>query len=117
MFPRPDDPFAPGDRLFPSDQLAPLYDEAGLTNLYDRLLAEVPQSAYTYVFDGQAQVLDHQFVSAALLRELREVRVAHINADWPADAEDDGARGVSDHDPVVAHYGFSRGVTPRGRIR
>jgi predicted extracellular nuclease len=58
------------------------------------------------VFQGQAQTLDHQFVSQRLGRELERVRVAHINADWPKDHPGDGARGASDHDPVVARYSF-----------
>jgi predicted extracellular nuclease len=109
VFPRPDDPFAPGDPLFPSDQLGPLYDEAGLENLWDELRREVPASAYTYVFEGQAQTLDHQFVSRQLERDLERVRVAHINADWPADFAADGARGASDHDPVVSRFEFPSG--------
>jgi predicted extracellular nuclease len=109
VFPRPDDPFAPGDPLFPSDQLGPLYDEADLDNLWDELRRQVPESAYTYVFEGQAQTLDHQFVSRQLERDLERVRVAHINADWPADFAGDGARGASDHDPVVSRFEFSSG--------
>ena len=114
VFPRPDDPFAPGDSRFPSDQLGPLY-AAGLTNLYDVLVAEAPQAAYTYVFNGQAQTLDQLFVTPQLHDELRGVRVAHVNADFPADEEGDGPRGTSDHDPPVARFGFSEGVTPPGR--
>ena len=106
VFPRPDDPFAPGDPLFPSDQLGPLYDEAGLHNLWDQLVRKVPASAYSYVFEGQAQTLDHQFVSPQLAGELEQVRVAHVNADWPKEFGDDGARGASDHDPVVSRFGF-----------
>jgi uncharacterized protein len=98
VFPRPDDPLVPA-----SDQLAPLY-VLGLENLYDVLVDEVPASAYTYVFEGQAQVLDHQFVTASLGDELERARVAHVNADWPAEFTGDGARGASDHDPVVARY-------------
>jgi uncharacterized protein len=109
VFPRPDDPFAPGHPLFPSDQLGPLYDEAGLENVWDELRREVPASAYTYVFEGQAQTLDHQFVSRRLERDLERVRVAHVNADWPADFAGDGARGASDHDPVVSRFEFSGG--------
>jgi uncharacterized protein len=109
VFPRPDDPFAPGQPRFPSDQLGPLYDEANLENLWDELADDEPASAYTYVFQGQAQTLDHQFVSLQLARELRRVRVAHINADWPKDFGGDGARGASDHDPVVSRFGFSSG--------
>jgi uncharacterized protein len=103
VFPRPDDPFAPGDPHFPSDQLGPLY-EAGLENLWDQVLANTPAGAYSYVFDGQAQTLDQLFVSPALLDDLQAVNIAHINADWPADDPDDGPRGTSDHDPPRALF-------------
>jgi predicted extracellular nuclease len=103
VFPRPDDPFAPGDPLFPSDQLAPLHD-GGLTNLYDLLLAEVPAAAYSYVFQGQTQTLDHQFASPALVEEVVEVRAAHVNADFPQEEPGDRARGISDHDPQHARF-------------
>ena len=79
------------------------------------LVAEAPQAAYTYVFNGQAQTLDQLFVTPQLHDELRGVRVAHVNADFPADEEGDGPRGTSDHDPPVARFGFSEGVTPPGR--
>ena len=67
VYPRPDDPFLPPD---PSDQLAPLYD-AGLHDLYDTVIAADPAAAYSYVFDGQAQDLDHQFVTESLFDGLR----------------------------------------------
>jgi hypothetical protein len=103
VYPRPDDPFTPGDPLFPSDQLAGLYNQ-GLTNLWDRLVADVPAAAYSYVFQGQAQTLDQMFVAPSLLNELVQIRAAHINSDWPSDFEGDGPRGTSDHDPQVARY-------------
>jgi hypothetical protein len=43
-------------------------------------------------------------VSAALLDELNNVRVAHVNADFPAAYDGDVARGASDHDPQEARY-------------
>jgi uncharacterized protein len=100
-FPRPDDPL---NQPTSPHQLAALYDTAGMTNLFDRLVAEVPASAYSYVFVGMAQTLDGQFVSDRLADELQEARIAHINADWPADTQGDGARGASDHDPMVARF-------------
>jgi hypothetical protein len=103
VFPRPDDPFAPGDPLFPSDQLGPLY-EAGLHALWDDLVADVPAAAYSYTFQGQAQTLDQIFVNDALHADLVQVRTAHVNAGWPADFPGDGARGLSDHDPQVARF-------------
>ena len=104
VFPRPDDPLVPA-----SDQLAALYDQ-GLENLFDTLVAQVPASAYTYVFEGQAQTLDHQFVTPRLGDELEQARVAHLNADWPADFTGDGPRGASDHDPLVARYDLPASV-------
>ncbi|MFC0503651.1 lamin tail domain-containing protein [Micromonospora costi] len=103
VFPRPDDPIATAAQPTPSDQLAPLY-AAGLHNLWEDLAAEVPSSAYSYSFEGQAQTLDHLFVNDALHRDLVQVRAAHINADWPAEHTGDGSRGSSDHDPQVARF-------------
>jgi predicted extracellular nuclease len=99
VFPRPDDPVPAA----PGDQLAPLY-EAGLHNLWDDLVADAPSSAYSYVFDGSAQTLDHLFVNEALHGDLIEMRAAHINADWAAADEANGSRGSSDHDPQVARF-------------
>jgi predicted extracellular nuclease len=111
VFPRPDDPFAPGDALFPSDQLAALY-QAGLQNLWDRVVEATPSAAYSYVFDGQAQTLDNLFVSQSLLDDLQQVQIAHINADWPADFPDDGPHGTSDHDPPRAVFALTAGAAP-----
>lgn len=103
VYPRPDDPFVPGDALFPSDQLGPIYDQ-GLINLFDVLVSEVPVTAYGYIFQGQTQTLDQIFVTQSMLDDLVQVRVAHINSDFPADYDGDGPRGTSDHDPNVARY-------------
>ncbi|WP_018800122.1 lamin tail domain-containing protein [Salinispora arenicola] len=103
VFPRPDDPIATAADPTPSDQLGPLY-EAGLRNLWDDLLAAAPSSAYSYSYAGQAQTLDHLFVTEALHDDLVQMRAAHINADWPAEYAGDGSRGSSDHDPQVARF-------------
>ncbi len=99
VFPRPDEPI----QTAPGDQLGPLYD-SGLHNLWDDLVAQVPASAYSYVFEGQAQTLDHLFVNPALRGDLVQMRAAHVNADWPANHAGDGSRGSSDHDPQVARF-------------
>lgn len=103
VYPRPDDPFAPGHPLYPSDQLGPLYQQ-GLSNLWDKLVADVPVAAYSYVFQGQAQTLDQLFVTGGLMKRFQEIRAAHVNADFPADYDADGPRGMSDHDPQVARF-------------
>jgi predicted extracellular nuclease len=103
VYPRPDDPFAPGHPLFPSDQLGPLYRQ-GLTNLWDVLAGQDPDGAYSYVFQGQTQTLDSLFVTDQLRRDLEAARSAQLNSDWPADFDGDAARGLSDHDPQLARF-------------
>jgi predicted extracellular nuclease len=103
VYPRPDDPFAPIGQPGSSDQLGSLYDPGlGLTNLWDVLLSQAPQSAYSYVYVGMAQTLDQIFVNQPMLADLEQIRSAHINSDFPADYTGDVARGTSDHDPQVA---------------
>jgi hypothetical protein len=102
VFPRPDDP-VPAN---PGDQLGPLY-QAGLHNLWDNLVAEVPAAAYSYDFEGQAQTLDNLFVNGNLYGDLIEMRSAHINSDWSSG----GNRGTSDHDPQVARFQSRAGLS------
>lgn len=66
----------------------------------------VPQDdRYSYVFDGNAQVLDHVLVNAAALERFEDVRLsfARINADFAialfGDVESPAR--ASDHDPAV----------------
>jgi predicted extracellular nuclease len=105
-FPRPDDPFLPGPS---SDQFASLYN-AGLHNLYDTVIAENPAGAYSYVFDGQAQDLDHQFVTSSFLADLSAANEAHINSDWPGVPGSN--RGTSDHDPMVSRWALKLDQPP-----
>ena len=105
VYPRPDDPFAPLSNPASSDQLGALYNPSlGLTNLWDVLLGQAPEAAYSYVYLGQAQTLDQMFINQAMLADLDQYRVAHINSDFPADYPGDVARGTSDHDPNVASF-------------
>jgi len=105
-FPRPDDPFLPGPS---SDQFASLYD-AGLHNLYDTVIAENPAAAYSYVFDGQAQDLDHQFVTDSFFADLTAANEAHVNSDWPGVPGSN--RGISDHDPMVSRWALKLDSAP-----
>lgn len=115
VFPRPDDPYAPGAPIAgvgtgPSDQLGALYDSP-LENLYETLVDRYPSAAFSFGFQGQVQTLDHMWVSPALASELIDVRSAKINVDWPADAAGEpaayGRFGVSDHDPLAARFDAS----------
>ncbi|UCD98481.1 MAG: hypothetical protein JSV42_16240, partial [Chloroflexota bacterium] len=100
VYPRPDDPFPTPNE---SDQLAGLYN-LGMLNLWDVLVANSPVSAYGYIYQGQSQTLDQIFVTPSWMAEFIQVNSAHINSDFPADNPDDGPRGTSDHDPLVARY-------------
>lgn len=68
-------------------------DPPQLTNLVATLLP--PEARYTYIYNGNAQTLDHILVSASLLPNA-QVDVVHVNAQFPV------ATRVSDHDPIVA---------------
>jgi len=105
VYPRPDDPVAPIGQPGSTDQLGSLYAPGlGLTNLWDVLVKQAPETAYSYVYLGMAQTLDQVFVSQAMMANLHQFRIAHINSDFPSDYTGDGARGTSDHDPMVATF-------------
>ena len=60
------------------------------------LIRELTESGrFTYVFQGNSQVLDHIIVSRALADDA-EIEVIHVNAEFPA------SERASDHDPVLA---------------
>lgn len=99
-FPRPDEP----DPMLPTDQLGGLY-AADMVNLYDEMLKTRPENAYSYVFKGQAQTLDHLFVTESLHKKLKHVNAVHINSDF-AGSEKYPRRGQSDHDPILAGFQF-----------
>ncbi|WP_437757002.1 DNRLRE domain-containing protein [Sorangium sp. So ce1389] len=67
---------------------------AGLTTLVETL---PPEERYTYVYDGNGQVLDHVLVSPGLAGpKLVGFDVVHVNAEF--------ADQASDHDPGVARF-------------
>lgn len=76
-----------------------------LDNLFDTpSLAE----RYSFLFDGNAQNLDHMLVNAPLITDTLARRIEHprINADFPETARNDGTTPVrlSDHDPLVGYF-------------
>ncbi|MBN1976442.1 MAG: DUF11 domain-containing protein, partial [Anaerolineae bacterium] len=59
---------------------------------------------YTYVFEGNSQVLDQILVSDGLVNSAQpEFDVVHVNAEFVADITS-SSRRASDHDPVVARF-------------
>ena len=66
-----------------------------LTTLFDLLPAD---EQYSYIFDGNSQVLDQILVSGNILDRDPVYDVVHVNADF--------ADQVSDHDPSVMRVAF-----------
>jgi predicted extracellular nuclease len=69
----------------------------GLSDLVETLPGN---ERYTYVFDGNSQVLDHVLVSSQTSRHVMGFDVVHVNAEFATQA--------SDHDPGVARISFDR---------
>jgi predicted extracellular nuclease len=68
-----------------------ILEDAGLANLMETLPAD---EQYSYVFDGNSQVLDQILVSKELLTPKPEYDSVHVNAEF--------ADQASDHDPQIA---------------
>ena len=74
-----------------------------LVNIVDLLPAA---QRYSYVFDGNAQVLDHVIINEALRKHIAGFAYARINADFPETYRNQPNRveRFSDHDPAGAVF-------------
>jgi hypothetical protein len=93
---------------FSGDLLTPDFQLAGV-------VAGTPAGeTYSYVFDGNAQSLDHVLVSAEAAARLAAFDHARVNADFAELFRGDATRveRTSDHDPAVAYFRFPRDTTP-----
>jgi len=94
----------------PDNQTAVPGDGIDLVNpdLVNLVTTPPPAERYSYVFDGNAQNLDHILINAPLVASTVARRLEHprIDADFPETARNDGTTAVrlSDHDPVVAYF-------------
>jgi hypothetical protein len=79
--------------------------DGGLKHVMDTIPLE---ERYTYIYQGESQVLDHILLTPAFMAQMVRLQVLHTNADYPLPAPDDGSpRHKSDHDPVVAVFRIS----------
>ncbi len=92
----------------PDHPLAILEGGPGEVSLTNLLNLEKDDERYTYVYDGNSQVLDHMLVSPALLDLFVAVDVLHFNAGFPTDLGDDATTTLraSDHDPLEGRFQF-----------
>jgi predicted extracellular nuclease len=79
--------------------------EPDLTNLGDVLGAA---QQYSFVFDGNAQALDHIIVNSLALKRVTRAAYARSNADFPESLRGDATRPerLSDHDAAIAYFAF-----------
>lgn len=77
--------------------------ERQLTNL---VLREDAHEAFTFVYQGNSQILDHLLASPALSAHVVGVDILHFNASLPYAWADDETTSLrsSDHDPVEARF-------------
>jgi uncharacterized protein len=73
------------------------------TPLHDLITTLPANEQYTYVYEGNSEVLDHILVSDNLFDAGFDYDVVHVNSEF-----DDQ---VSDHDPQVVHLTFDRAPT------
>lgn len=83
-----------------SDRIDP-----NLVNLVETIDPAAGQR-YSYVFDGNAQVLDHVLITESLFPKLRGFEYARNDADFPESLRNDATRPerISDHDMPVAYF-------------
>ncbi len=87
--------------LNPSEDLV----DPDLVDLVDVISAN---ERYSYVFDANAQTLDHMLISQNLKSHIKGFGFARLNADFPEVLKNDPARPerFSDHDPAIAYFTF-----------
>ena len=74
-----------------------------LTNVIELVPAE---RRYTFLFEGNSQVLDHMLLNDGMAGILREQDIAHFNAGFPSAFGGDPTVTFrsSDHDPLVGYF-------------
>ena len=92
--------------IIPGDSLLPGTDEVD-PNLFNEILSLPEAERYSFVFEGNAQVLDHMLTSEAIAPAIIGVDYPRGNADSPAELfeDNDGLTllRASDHDAVVLY--------------
>ena len=73
----------------------------------ESLTETVPEpQRYSFIYEGNSQLLDHILVSPTLRDCTTGTRIVHFNADYPATLHNDPTTPlrVSDHDPIEATF-------------
>jgi predicted extracellular nuclease len=90
----------------PDNPVAILEGASGEVPLFNLLNLEKEPETYTFIFDGNSQVLDHMLVSPALLEMVQGADILHFNAGFPSDLGEDPRTPfrAADHDPLEGRF-------------
>lgn len=90
----------------PADEVTLASDDLVDPNLVDLATTLPPDQQYSYVFDGNAQELDHALVNSNLYGRLSRFAIARVNSDFPESMRGTATRPerLSDHDPLVSYF-------------
>jgi predicted extracellular nuclease len=90
----------------PNDPVAILEGVGGGEPFTNLVNMEKEQERWTFLFDGNSQVLDHMLVNDALLAELVGTDILHFNAAFPNSLGSDPTTTLraSDHDAVEGRF-------------
>jgi uncharacterized protein len=90
----------------PPDQVVASSVDRWTHELFDLAESLPAEERYSYVFEGNAQVLDHLLVNRAMRDRLARFTYSRSNSDFPESFESDFsvATRISDHDAAVAYF-------------
>ncbi len=96
----------------PADQVVEANADLINPDLTDLTLLVPSANRYSYSFDGDAQVLDHELVNNNMLARFTRQAYGRMDADFPEIFRSDPNRPerLSDHDPAVAYFALP--ITP-----
>ncbi|MQA31846.1 MAG: nuclease [Luteitalea sp.] len=90
----------------PADQVVLASDDLVEPNLWNVVATAPRHQQYSYVFDGNAQELDHVIVNTVAASAFDRLEYGRANADFPESYRSDPNRPerISDHDMSVAYF-------------
>jgi predicted extracellular nuclease len=101
--------FAFGEPGEGTDHTVAILEGSGGGDPFTNLInLEKQQERWTFVFDGNSQVLDHMLVNDALMDDFKSVNVLHFNAAIPDSlgGDESTALRASDHEPIEGRFDF-----------
>lgn len=99
----------------PKDQVLLASDDLVNPDLIDLVDMIEKIQQYSYLYDGNAQVLDHFLITEAMRKHLIGFGYARVNADYPETFRGDATRveRFSDHDPAIGYFSFEERIVAK----